>query len=138
MTLVEFLTRRYDELEVAAHRAADESAAEWEHGMAYGARQIQTVEKFGNPGYLEHIPVTHDSEGLSDSVSEHAGDHIALHDPAYVLADITAKRVLLAAVQRQIDDDSPDAWIVASEAIPRALAAPFATHPDFLPEWSIL
>ena len=134
MTIVEFLTRRYDELEVTAQRAADESADRWEHEMEHGARCIRTVDKFGTPGgWMHHERITHDYEGLSDSVSEHAGDHIALHDPAYVLADVATKRSMLTFLTPLIDGEDAEPWF--ADEILRRLAAPFAAHADFDPGW---
>jgi len=49
--------------------------------------------------------------------------HVALHDPAHVLADIKAKRTVLDAWE-DMDHDVPDYVI-------DALAEPYADHPDF-------
>ena len=84
--------------------------------------------------------------------------HIAAHDPARVLADIAAKRLLFALHEPQADvrirdgkyvQDPPKCTICfmpyprrgTSELWPcptvRLLAAPFASHPDFKPGWRI-
>jgi len=72
------------------------------------------------------------------------GQHIALNDPAYVLADIAAKRQILAAHQREVltsDGSMPDEcyhccepWVCPTV---RLLAAPFAQYPDFDPAWKL-
>jgi hypothetical protein len=73
--------------------------------------------------------------------------HIALNDPAYVLADIAAKRRILAEVVELID--SLDARIESewgsgayrptgeSDLLLQLLALPFADHPDYDPAWRL-
>jgi hypothetical protein len=81
--------------EAVARAAAEESAPEWEHAYHLGSGQIQTANKVGQPGYQYHQSVTHDYEGLSDSVDPAAGVHIATHDPARILAECAAKRAIV-------------------------------------------
>ena len=85
--------------------------------------QIQTVAAEGSRGYERHVAITRDYEGLSDSVSDYAGPHIARWDPARVLAECEAKRQLIERV------GNPD-W-----AGFRILALPYADHPDYQQEW---
>lgn len=65
--------------------------------------------------------------------------HIERHDPARVLREVAAKRAVLA-----IADDSPEQdwdgrahqhWLTVDKVL-RALAAVWADHPDYLPEWA--
>lgn len=85
--IVEFLTARYDEIEAAARAA--------------------TPGPWGTDPQFDEGFVT-DSDGSYLVYSEGTVDiptaaHIALHDPAYVLADIAAKRRLLAELVDVID-----------------------------------
>ena len=59
--------------------------------------------------------------------------HIAAHDPARVLADIAAKRAIVAHYVYMLGDDLAEYL----EPLLHMLAAPYATHPDFKPEWRI-
>jgi hypothetical protein len=89
-------------------------------------------------------------ESVQD-VPASAGGHIILNDPAYVLADIAAKRRIVGWCAEVIDDrdlsgygqhgalkDDPDALAVtlAMETL-RLLAAPFDEHPDFDLAWQV-
>jgi len=63
-----------------------------------------------------------------------------MQDPDRVLADVAARRALLAALEDNVrywssDDHSRAAAEMALEAAQRYVAAPFATHPDFKPAW---
>lgn len=79
-------------------------------------------------------------------------EHIAFNDPAYVIADITSKRAVLAAhrhypnaynaseigcgichMDRHMSDYGVGNWC---ETV-RHLFAPFAGHPDFDRAWSV-
>lgn len=59
--------------------------------------------------------------------------HIALNDPAFVLADIEAKRRIVERLGQQYLIGSR----VTYNAVLRLLALPFADHPDFQPEWRL-
>lgn len=62
-------------------------------------------------------------------------EHIVRWDPARVLAEVAAKRAVLDAWQRQIDDDDPEVYL-AGDVIPLALAQPYAGRPGWQDEWS--
>jgi Family of unknown function (DUF6221) len=133
-TIVEFLTARYDEIEAAARAA--------------------TPGPWGtNPQFDEGF-VT-DSDGSYLVYSEGTVDiptaaHIALHDPAYVLADIAAKRKILeehVPFRGEYDKITGcetcsyrDDWEELQVEMPcptmRLLALPFADHPDYQGEWA--
>ncbi|WP_433357663.1 DUF6221 family protein (plasmid) [Microtetraspora malaysiensis] len=68
------------------------------------------------------------------STSYHSVDHAELHTPSWVLRDVSSKRRLLAAIRGQIGDDDPNTWL--PWAALRLLAAPFAGHDDYRPEWA--
>ncbi len=68
---------------------------------------------------------------------EHDRDrqHIACHDPARVLAEIDAKRRIIDALDVTEDRQIPaEAWLVGNE-IKKAIALPYAGHPDYREEW---
>lgn len=59
-------------------------------------------------------------------------DHIVRHDPARVLAEVEAKRRIVDryAWLREHGDTGDAAWVLP------LLAAVYATHPDYRPEWA--
>jgi hypothetical protein len=73
-------------------------------------------------------------------------EHIALNNPQFVLADIAAKRRIVALyedacdrVRNPVSADARTAARVAQfelEAVLRLLTAPFASHPDYDPAWA--
>lgn len=121
MTLTEFLLARIAEDEAVARAVADltgESNRWWVDGPAQESRKhwvYATGEKFK---YRE------------------VADHIARHDPARVLAECEAKRRIVAALG---DWDDGYVWSSSTgsraEDALRALALPYADHPDFREEW---
>lgn len=65
-----------------------------------------------------------------------AREHIARHDPAYVLADIAAKRrIVEQALGMAACFAATEREDLGADRILRLLAQPFAAHPDFRPEW---
>jgi hypothetical protein len=71
--------------------------------------------------------------------------HIARHDPARVLSECAAKRAIVDAYN--VDDDyvTFGDWTSCSDSCPGAvlwsvfklLALPYASHPDYDPEWAL-
>jgi hypothetical protein len=164
MTLTEFLLARIAEDSAIAERAAAMSPRpgpptdlqpEWEYAEddahTWG---IRTVATMGNPGYEYHHRITFDQEGLSDSVDEDAGPHIARFDPARVLRECEAKRRVIELHQSRYASpscrecggftatSSEVAGIVHRGYLTpwpcptlRILALPYADHPDYQQEW---
>lgn len=123
-----FIAARLDEDEATANAVGDERERTW------------TAETDGqlDAGYVQN--------GLGTTIVYDEGRpraaeaaHIARHDPARVLRDITAKRAMLADLVRAAErfggyrDDCDDPLRLHM----RALAAPYADHPDFKPKWSL-
>jgi pyrimidine deaminase RibD-like protein len=104
MTITEFLTARLDEDEAAARDVLENGLVSWDE-----ARQI-----LYRAGWH----------------AERAEAHIARHDPARVLADVAAKRAIVAL--HPCDDcgmgNDPCSTL-------RLLAQPYAEHPDYDEEW---
>ncbi len=131
--LTTFLSARLDGLEATA-RAATPGPWEWDDGGDLIATSV--------PGPTRVI--------ITDSgfypPDDETGDHIATHDPAYVLADVEAKRAILVMASEHAAMCAPDDWPteggMEKAALAdvgrwylRALAKPFAAHPDFDPAW---
>lgn len=108
--LIRFLRARYDEEERIARAA---TPGPWE----------QTPERVGFLASAEYWDVV-DCSG-TPTARENA-EHVAIHDPARVLREVVAKRVVLDAWD-DIDYEMP--WSVYD-----ALAAVYAGHPDY-PRW---
>lgn len=150
MTITEFISARLDEDERVARAAAvfidtngedDEDPGDaWETngvhvGTAIGSYHIATAE---------------------DSMHAHGpelAEHIARHDPARVLREIEAKRLVLGYADwaRRIfeeDERRESTGAVVHDAgyrmgqwhgykaVLSALASAYSDHPDFQPEWS--
>lgn len=60
--------------------------------------------------------------------------HVA-SDPDRIIAECAAKRAIISAHQSQKSEDDPGAWIVASNALIKALTAVYKDHPDYQQEW---
>jgi uncharacterized protein DUF6221 len=138
--LVAFLTARLDERQAAAE------AADRDLGGARGwwVEDDVTVA----------VPVSDGTGGTkgaftvarTDFGGRPIAEYIALHDPAAVLADVEAKRRLLA-LHSPTPGPNPscntcfDGWAAVLEAANwpcasvRLLALPFASHPDYREEW---
>lgn len=121
---------------VEARLADDERVARaagwhrWTLGIVYG-----TVMAFSN------------AKIVARDCREYDAEHLARHDPARVLREVEAKRRLLAAhdIQREPSDFEGRKYVViwcATCGEPgfclsvKLLAAPYADHADFRPEWS--
>lgn len=130
MKLTEFLQARIDEDEATAREGGfwgNLDLSEWEHAVVHQAGRIQTVSVHGVKGYEDHVAITHDYEGLSDSVSEEAGPHIARYDPARALAECEAKRHVL--------DESLVWGEGCLDVMARYLAEAYDDHPDYDQDW---
>jgi len=159
-TIVEFLTARYDEIEAAARAAVDATPGTIARAADQWAYQH---EGFAGDDYwtisTESAEIVTGGYEGGGTVSEEAAVHIALHDPAYVLADITAKRAILdsyTTTARLRDDaadriraagDNPSAtdlnqWTrahmeahILRELAVLPLALPFSSHPEYDERW---
>jgi uncharacterized protein DUF6221 len=137
MDLVEFLTARLDD---------DESAAEacrwrdWVPGSDLHPPSVETAEpQPGWHGERATVAGLQATVGKVEREYEHAA-HIARHDPARVLREVAAKRQLLADALKMAEDAADtEFWGLQNNAarIAQLLAAPYADHPDFQPEWRL-
>jgi len=117
--IVEFLRARLDEAERLARAAAEESDAEWYTGDGV----------------------------VSNAVGWDMRLFVAANDPAYVLADVEAKRRIVEEHVCPCPDDCGDCGACSGDhhADPtpapcttlRLLALPYAGHPEWQEEWGL-
>lgn len=144
--LVEFLRARLDDDERAAKTMAEHYPPPWDvHDRGYMAKVDADAPDFRTVTRIEQWadqPKGDDAPWLGDIIA-----HVARWDPARVLADVAAKRAILAAHEHgeprgyvlgsgfgclicsrdSMGDPQPDGWC----ATVTALAAPFKDHPDY-------
>lgn len=124
MTLVEFLLARIAEDERIAMDAETNARSPW------------TVR---NELYVEAGPAEDRFTLIyDDSGGDKINEHIALWDPARVLAECAAKRAII-----QLNDYpgglgayDDDAYRALREMVWPLLAQPYADHPDYQREWA--
>lgn len=138
MDVVEFLSARLDEDEQVAQAAVPGPWRWGELGML-GTKRTQ----YGLIGGPASIVLT---SGMPDVYpSKFDARHIARHDPVRALADVAAKRAILAEhddvhcccgrTSRVWPDIDSDPEVHCPTV--RLLAQPFADHPDFDPAWKV-
>lgn len=141
MTLLEFLEARLAEDEAIA-RAVEDRSAPWDgQWKSDGPDALRTY----NDWVLFH--------GNGRPLAPGLVDHVARHDPVRVLAEVEAKRDLIDLVlgyEAGIDGEfgcchkadaiaegeCPENLVDDIEGL-RMLAAPYAGHVDYLPEWAV-
>lgn len=126
MGIAEFLEARWAERAAAAKVATQ---GEWTADLAVVAGIGSAYLIQAGPDDLEVALIQTCGGPLPDDGERADAEHIALNDPAAVLADIEAKRAILA--DRWGGPDHEDMW----EHHVRLLAVPFASHPDYDPSW---
>lgn len=118
--LVQFLRARLDEDEQAARRAGDSFRQIGETGVIV-ATEGDRAEECASANWA----------GIAE--------HIVRHDPARVLAEVEAKRELLADYERFVAERRRmmGGWDSYPEPSPvlTAFATVYADHPDYRPEW---
>lgn len=130
--IAEFLTARWDEIELTGQAAEKGYPAPWKVWPAAPHEPYADVTAYVRSA--DDMMVTGQVENLVTA-------HVAIHDPAYVLADIAAKRQIFALHVEDkgycVEDEmysQRDPWPCKTV---RLLAAPFAGHPDFDPAWVV-
>jgi hypothetical protein len=126
MTLTEFLLARIAEDEVVTRAA-------WSRPWTYGNIESIAGGSLYDPDVM--IASIHwDNEStlpirrpIYEQEADANGTHMARFDPARELAECEAKRMLLWLSEHGCGGDY--------ERVQRALALPYADHPDYLPEW---
>jgi hypothetical protein len=139
--LVAFLRARLDEDAEIANRWLYEYGDQrsWRvvggRRLTYGngcSENVVAIDVDSKVLYHERIYVKSDLDDCTE--------HIARHDPARVLADVDAKRQIIADCA-SILSDPPDTWgqgvpvlVLALDTL-KNLALPFADHSDYRKEW---
>lgn len=144
MTLTEFLLARIVEDEIVAEGARCETG-EWESyeldRSAFGEDDTaDVVEKLkGSRTTVVVVSSPVDSGSVSEFVSVNL--HIARWDPARVLAECEAKRRIVKKYLELVAANPEDLHEIGlvtdylEEDVLQPLAAVYADHPDFNPEW---
>jgi hypothetical protein len=116
MTITEFLTARYDEDEAAAQEVTERAIT-----RGVDPRAMAAASNTWMPDDIDAVAV----------------------DAARILADIAAKRAIVAYAPRVDHLVSAIEWEYSSNVdeegddLLRILAQPFAEHPDFDPAWRV-
>jgi hypothetical protein len=127
MELVEFLRTRLDEDE---QRAKAATPGPWmPEGDDDTDDEVWTAHD-GEHGELvgDTVAYVRGGERMRANVA-----HIARHDPARVLAEVDAKRRIIAECERTLAYE--DHGHAVAEFVLQGLALPYADHPDFREEW---
>lgn len=127
--LVTFLRARLDEREAAAQLAAP-----WPWKL--NAERDEVI--------AEDDELVANVFALSNNQLRNTATHIALNDPQFVLDDIAAKRQIVEHIADRLNpEEADDRWEGADAETDGmatftlcALAAPFASHPDYDPAWA--
>lgn len=140
MTLTEFLLARIAEDEAAAREA---SPSPWTYPgieSVAGGTLYDATRRIADLVYEQ--PEDHDGTIVRHLLVPEAdanGEHIARHDPARVRAECEAKRRIVAIANDQIrlgrQARGWDNWEDMAVATLRALALPYADHPDYDEAW---
>lgn len=113
ITLAEFMRARLDEDERVARAA---TPGTWSAAESY-------PDAWVIDGPTHNIA----NENSRGDISRGDAMHIARHDPARVLREVEAKRLIVAGID---PEDPPDLV-----AVLRLLALPYVDHPDYRDEW---
>lgn len=117
--LIAFLNARLDEDEAAAKAAWRGDG--WRH-------ENMPDEVWTGRSAPGHTPIP-----IAKAWDQPTAEHIARHDPARVLADVAAKRAVIAACAHNLEYE--DYGYTLAERVLRALALPYAEHEDYKPHW---
>jgi hypothetical protein len=140
--LVDFLNVQYDRREKAAKLMAKYYPPPWEvfdrgwMARVYGETPFWEVIRLEEGAWVEQ-----GGPGMGEII-----EHVALHGPDWVLADIESKRRIMVEIVEQID--GMDALIEGefgtggdrvdeSEKLLRLLAAPFSGEPGYDERWAV-
>lgn len=141
LPMLDFLNRCLDEDEQTALLAAGKAPPPWQNSNGL-------VRHSGPPeSGMERDNGLWDDEGTSGMKVDHrlcmwgeVADHVALHDPAAVLALVAAHRAILFYHSGSHECSGPDdnAMWICDEVCPtvRALVSALAHREGYLPEWS--
>lgn len=151
--IYEFLTARYDEVEAAANAAVEVDPAPWVADVVdEGDTGARSEHGFGVVVAADGSPLWDDEGSRTLMMTAPTARHVAAHDPARVLADISARRkrldmhrpnthweprcmvCLSDRAGRLSDDWTPDAWPCKTILLD---AASYTEHPDYQQKWDV-
>jgi len=144
MTLVEFLTARLDERERWAKSPNVGHA--WSYDDRTMSVRVGSDSVEWRPSDADHAATCDYEEHWECSDARKnarlEGEHITAWQPVFVLADIAAKRRIIASVNDWPygpgDPEFADmGWRDHAELVLQLLAQPYADHPDFDPDWRL-
>jgi hypothetical protein len=146
VTLAEFLEARYAEREAAAKEAAVDPVGAMEAHFEAAALQHEQDWRLHPERETDYDHGQADALHWAATRIRERMLPLSLHDPASVLADIEAKRRILADHRQRRDsiwcrvcdpatEDTDDSAAYYPCRTLRLLAAPFAAHPDYRQEW---
>ena len=135
--LVAFLKARISEDEALAREGADGGSGEWFMGDKWNVYRADDEARYDEDYRgAEHRLVIYGN-------IKPQSQHIARHDPARVLRDVTAKRAILALydcataeLRGSPDDPKVIGWARAAEVAASDLAAIYSDHPDYRPHFA--
>ncbi|WP_052509102.1 DUF6221 family protein [Kitasatospora griseola] len=143
--LVAFLRERLDEDYKLAFEAGDGGPDHWTFNPELpwngdnGPREAVVRFNGSALSYVAAVDPVHGRYGTWNA------RHIARHDPARVLAEVAAKRRILARYTSAVEDSAEGAdgyydenrFEDARQLVPvlRLLTLPYADHPDYREEW---
>lgn len=132
--LIDFLNARLDETEMWANRCAEVYPTPW----YVSERGHCATVKANEPGFSVVAGVDQSQATPGCWPGEHL-EHIVNHDPARVLADVKAKRRIVDAHRSGFPDEDRYAvgWHDMRVNALYWLAAVYADHPDYDPNWRI-
>jgi hypothetical protein len=125
--LVQFLRSRLDEDEAVAQGATGSEWGDVDPQQPYVIWDVQAREK-------NRTLLTVGRLATAERAEDRA--HIARHDPARVLCEVAAKRRIVDHLASELSaTDTP--WWYDDRLTPalKALALPYADHPDYRDEW---
>lgn len=147
--LIEFLKARLDEREALARAA---NPGPWTLRRGTGTRGDDWADVYARPepdaDEDDYPPCVIETEGGANPPNLVDAEHIAANDPAYVLADVAAKRQIVAMCEflletREVQEAAGElsdyslGRAHAGGGVLRRLALPFAEHPDYREEWRV-
>lgn len=129
--LMTFLRARLDEDERVAK---DASCQHWVTNSEHNVYEVES----NNPVAIDPWSGDLGADGV----------HIARHDPARVLAEVEAKRQIIAEFERReswlnmrtLVGEARDLAVAMRDALSpvlRLLTLPYADHPEYQPEWTV-
>lgn len=132
MDLIEFLRARLDEDEQIAHAAMwDDQAGAWTYTPPQDRYSKHTVNDYLGDVLVVVAPYNADEDGI--------GAHVERHDPQRILAEVDAKRMIIADYERFLAERrrAMGGWDSYPDVSPTmaALASVYADHPDYREEW---